>query len=257
MAKTALITGASAGIGRELSKLMAKDGYELFLVARDAARLNELAVELKTLGAPDAHVISVDLAAKSGAAQVAAALSKTLPDVLVNNAGFGLLGSFSGIELARQMDMIQVNVTSLVELTGLLLPRMVARGSGRILNLASTAAFQPGPGMAIYYATKAFVLSFSEAIAEENRNKGVTVTVLCPGPTDTEFQTRAGMLGTPLFSGKFKIMTAKEVAEIGYRAMLEGKVLTIAGLRNRLGMEGLRLAPRSWVRKIAYKLHKT
>jgi short-subunit dehydrogenase len=152
--------------------------------------------------------------------------------------------------------MIQVNVTSLVELTGLLLPAMVARSSGRILNVASTASFQPGPGMAIYYATKAFVLSFTEAIAEENRRKGVSVTALCPGPTDTEFQGRAGMLETPLFSGALKIMSAAEVAEIGYRAMLAGKVLSIAGLRNRLGMVGLRLAPRSWVRRIVYGLHR-
>jgi short-subunit dehydrogenase len=124
------------------------------------------------------------------------------------------------------------------------------------MNVASTAAFQPGPGMAIYYATKAFVLSFSEAIAEETRRKGIIVTVLCPGPTDTEFQSRAGMLETPLFNGGLKVMTAAEVAEIGYKAMLEGKVLSIAGLRNRLGMEGLRLAPRSWVRRIVYGLHK-
>jgi short-subunit dehydrogenase len=175
----------------------------------------------------------------------------------VNNAGFGLLGDFSATDLNGQLDMIQVNVTSLVELTGRLLPAMVQRSQGRIMNVASTAAFQPGPGMAIYYATKAFVLSFSEAIAEENRRKGISVTVLCPGPTDAEFQSRAGMLETPLFSGGLKIMTAAEVAEIGYKAMVEGKVLSIAGLRNRLGMEGLRLAPRSWVRKIVYGLHKT
>jgi short-subunit dehydrogenase len=256
MAKTALITGASTGIGREFCRLMAKDGYEMFLVARDAARLQELAAELVTSGAAGAHVVAADLARKNGATDVMAGLSGTVPDVLINNAGFGILGDFSSSDLSQQMDMIQVNVGSLVELTGRVLPGMVQRGSGRILNVASTAAFQPGPGMSIYYATKAFVLSFSEAIAEENRKRGVTVTVLCPGPTDTEFQTRAGMLETPLFSGALKVMTAKEVAEIGYRAMREGKVLSIAGLRNRLGMEGLRLSPRSWVRRIVYGLHK-
>jgi hypothetical protein len=256
MPKTALVTGASTGIGRELCKLLARDGYEIFLAARDAGRLAEVAAELLTIGAGAARVIPVGLARKDGPAQLAAALSGTVPDVLINNAGFGLLGDFSAGDLPRQLDMIQVNVTSLVELTGLLLPAMVARSSGRILNVASTASFQPGPGMAIYYATKAFVLSFTEAIAEENRRKGVSVTALCPGPTDTEFQGRAGMLETPLFSGALKIMSAAEVAEIGYRAMLAGKVLSIAGLRNRLGMEGLRLAPRSWVRRIVYGLHR-
>lgn len=256
MAKTALVTGASTGIGKELCKLMARDGYELFLVARDAKRLKEVAAELITMGAAATHVIPVDLALKDGPGLVETALSGTVPDVLVNNAGFGLLGDFDAGDLNRQLDMIQVNVTSLVELTSRLLPAMVQRAHGRILNVASTASFQPGPGMAIYYATKAFVLSFSEAIAEETRRKGIRVTVLCPGPTDTEFQSRAGMLETPLFKGGLKVMTAAEVAEIGYRAMLEGKVLSIAGLRNRLGMEGLRLAPRSWVRKIVYGLHK-
>jgi hypothetical protein len=256
MAKTALVTGASTGIGRELCKLMAKDGYELFLVARDAQRLKDVAAELMNIGAAAAHVVPVDLALKDGPEKVETALSGIVPDVLVNNAGFGLLGDFASGDLYRQLDMIQLNVTSLVDLTGRLMPGMLQRSHGRIMNVASTAAFQPGPGMAIYYATKAFVLSFSEAIAEETRRSGVSVTVLCPGPTDTEFQTRAGMLETPLFNGGLKIMTAAQVAEIGYRAMLEGKVLSIAGLRNRLGMEGLRLAPRSWVRKIVYGLHK-
>jgi short-subunit dehydrogenase len=256
MPKTALVTGASTGIGKELCKLMAKDGYELFLVARDAARLKQVASELMTMGCPSTHVIPVDLALRDGPRSVEIALSGTVPDVLVNNAGFGLLGDFDAGDLNRSLDMIQVNVTSLVELTGRLLPAMVRRSHGRIMNVASTASFQPGPGMAIYYATKAFVLSFSEAIAEENRRKGISVTVLCPGPTDTEFQSRAGMLETPLFKGGLGVMTAAAVAEIGYRAMLEGKVLSIAGLRNRLGMEGLRLAPRSWVRRIVYGLHK-
>jgi len=235
---------------------MAKDGYELFLVARDAQRLKDVAAELMNIGAAAAHVVPVDLALKDGPEKVETALSGIVPDVLVNNAGFGLLGDFASGDLYRQLDMIQLNVTSLVDLTGRLMPGMLQRSHGRIMNVASTAAFQPGPGMAIYYATKAFVLSFSEAIAEETRRSGVSVTVLCPGPTDTEFQTRAGMLETPLFNGGLKIMTAAQVAEIGYRAMLEGKVLSIAGLRNRLGMEGLRLAPRSWVRKIVYGLHK-
>lgn len=236
--------------------MMAKDGYELFLVARDAQRLKDVAAELMNIGAAAAHVVPVDLALKDGPEKVETALSGIVPDVLVNNAGFGLLGDFASGDLYRQLDMIQLNVTSLVDLTGRLMPGMLQRSHGRIMNVASTAAFQPGPGMAIYYATKAFVLSFSEAIAEETRRSGVSVTVLCPGPTDTEFQTRAGMLETPLFNGGLKIMTAAQVAEIGYRAMLEGKVLSIAGLRNRLGMEGLRLAPRSWVRKIVYGLHK-
>lgn len=254
MAKTALVTGASTGIGYELCRLLARDGYALFLVARNAAKLAEVAAEMREAGSPAAIPIAEDLAQSEGPARVIAALGGVTPDILINNAGFGVLGKFAESDETPQLGMIQVNVTALVELTHALLPAMLRRGSGRVLNIASTAAFQPGPSMAIYFATKAFVLHFSEAVAEEVRGSGVTVTVLCPGATNTEFQARAQMTGTNLF--KTGVMTAAEVAKTGYDAMMRGKILSIAGLRNRLGVQGLRLAPRSIVRKMTYSLLK-
>ncbi len=254
MAKTALVTGASTGIGLELCRLLARDGYELFLVARDRAKLEAVCGEMRERGSPAAHPIAVDLARPDSAETIARHFNSAAPDVLINNAGFGLVGQFAKLDLGTQRDMIQVNVCSLVELTHLLLPGMLQRGSGSIMNVASTAAFQPGPLMAIYYATKSFVLHFSEAIAEELRGTGITVTALCPGPTQTEFEARAKASGTRLFKGGLKVMSAGEVAQIGYRAMRKGKVLSIAGWRNRLGMEALRLAPRSIVRRMVKKL---
>ena len=250
MAKTALVTGASTGIGYELAKLLARDGYHVLLVARDLPKLQAVANELG-----NATPLRADLGQREGSSQVFAALNGVVPDILINNAGFGMVGPFAKQELSTSLDMIQVNVTSLVELTRLVLPGMIARGSGRIMNVASTAAFQPGPLMAIYYATKSFVLHFTEAISEELRRTGVTATALCPGPTATEFQTRAAMENTRLFKGGLKVMSGAEVARIGYAAMLKGKAVAITGWRNRLGAQGLRLSPRSWVRKIVYSLH--
>ncbi len=249
MAKTALVTGASTGIGYELAKLLARDGYELFLVARNSPKLDAAARELKATPVP------ADLATGDGAGQVFAALNGTVPDILINNAGFGMVGPFAEQDAKTHLDMIQVNITSLVELTRLVLPGMVARRSGRIMNVASTAAFQPGPLMAVYYASKAFVLSFTEAISEEVRRQGVTVTALCPGPTATEFGARARMEQTKLFKGGMKVMSGAEVARLGYAAMLKGKAVAITGLPNRLGVQGLRLAPLAWVRRIVYGLN--
>jgi short-subunit dehydrogenase len=249
MAKTALVTGASVGIGYELAKLLARDGYELFLVARNSPKLDEVARELK------GTAVAADLSDREGAGRVFAALQGAVPDVLINNAGFGMVGAFVEQELKTHLDMIQVNVTSLVELTRLFLPGMIARGSGQVMNVASTAAFQPGPLMAVYYASKAFVLSFTEAISEELRRTGVTATALCPGPTSTEFQARSGAEKTKIFTSGVKVMTAAEVARIGYAAMLQGKAVAITGWQNRLGAEGIRLAPRSWVRRIVYGLN--
>lgn len=249
MPKTALVTGASTGIGYELAKLLARDGYELFLVARNSPKLEAAARELK------GTVVAADLAEGDGASQVFAALKGTVPDILINNAGFGMVGPFAEQDLKTSLDMIQVNITSLVELTRLVLPGMIARRSGRIMNVASTAAFQPGPLMAIYYASKSFVLSFTEAISQELKRTGVTATALCPGPTQTEFGARAGMDKTKVFKSGVKIMSGAKVAQLGYAAMLKGKVVAITGLANRLGAEGIRLAPRSWVRRIVYGLN--
>lgn len=256
MAKAALVTGASTGIGYELCRLLAKDGYQLFLVARNAEKLREVAGEMQQAGSPSAVAVAEDLSRPEAPARIFEALGGVVPDVLINNAGFGLLGRFDQSELTTELDMIQVNVTSLVELTHRVLPGMLQRGSGRILNIASTAAFQPGPLMAIYFATKSFVLHFSEAVGYEVRGTGVTVTVLCPGATDTEFQGRAKMTETKLFKSG-SVMTAAAVAKIGYAAMGKGKILSIAGFSNRLLLQGLRLAPRSIVRKMVYRLQKS
>ncbi len=179
-------------------------------------------------------------------------------DCLVNNAGFGLCGPFASNDLRQELDMIQVNVTSLVHLTKLFLPGMLERRAGRVLNVASTAAFQPGPLMAIYYASKDFVLSFTEAIAEELRGTGVTVTTLCPGPTATEFQKRARIENTRLVRDKLLgMMSARQAAEAGYRGMMRGQVLVVPGVMNRVGVESVRLAPRALVRRLTRKLQET
>ena len=190
MTGTALITGASSGIGLELAKLFARDGYELVLVARRVERLEELGRELTQRHGVRCHTISVDLAQPDAAAEIVRRLEGAGPavDVLVNNAGFGVLGPLATTEPETAGRMIRVNIEALTQLTRALLPGMLARRRGRILNVASTAGFAPGPLMAVYYATKAYVISFSEALAEELRGTGVTVTVLCPGPTRTEFQ---------------------------------------------------------------------
>lgn len=252
MAETALITGASSGIGLELAKLFAKDGCKLFLVARESQRLREAA---ESVGGT---VIARDLADPSSPQAIFDQLSSTPIDYLVNNAGFGLGGAFSVNDRQTQLDMIQVNVTSLVDLTRLFLPSMLERKSGRILNVASTAAFQPGPLMAVYYATKAFVLSFTEAIAEEVAGSGVTVTALCPGPTASDFQRRARIEHVKLVEkGPMGMMSSAQVAEIGYRGMRQGKVIVIPGFLNKLGVQALRLGPRAIVRKAAKKLQES
>ena len=241
---TVLITGASAGIGLELARVFARNGYSLVLVARTASRLEDLAKELKP--AP-VQVIALDLTLPDAPEQVLRAAPKV--DVLVNNAGFGALGKFAELPLADQLNIMQLNMTALVSLCRLYLPGMLAAHQGRILNVASTAAFQPGPLMAIYYATKAFVLSFSEAIANELEGTGVTVTALCPGPTESEFQARAKMENSGLVKGR-KIMDARTVAEAGYRATLAGKTLEIPGVLNKLMAQSVRVSPRKMVVKL-------
>jgi len=251
MSQTALITGASSGIGLELARIFARNQCDLILVARESDRLRQAAATLK------ARVIARDLADPQSAQAIYDELASTRIDYLVNNAGFGLGGPFYSTDRQTELDMIQVNVTSLVDLTKLFLPAMVARKSGRILNVSSTAAFQPGPLMAIYYASKAFVLSFSEAIAEELNGSGVTVTALCPGPTASDFQRRAGLDHIKLFKNKSLTMSSEEVADIGYRGMMQGKVLVIPGIMNKLGVQLLRLGPRAIVRKAAKKLQES
>jgi short-subunit dehydrogenase len=255
MQHTALITGASSGIGLELARLFAADKWDVALVARSEGKLRELAAELQSAHGITARVIGADLAKPSAPDEVMAALQGIEIDALVNNAGFGLGGSFAKSDLRAETEMIQVNITALTQLTKLVLPSMVARKRGAILNVASTAAFQPGPFMSVYYATKAYVLSFSEAIAEELSGSGVTVTALCPGPTETGFAAVAKVEGSPLFT-KLRPAGAAEVARAGYEAMKSGKRIAIPGMKNKLLAQSIRISPRKLVTKIVRKMNE-
>lgn len=226
----ALITGASAGIGRELAQVFAREGFSLVLTARNLERLNQLAAELRPRHDMDVRVLSQDLSQPDAAQQIFDQLRDTPVDVLVNNAGFGSYGPFAQSDLTLQTDMMQVNMVALVQLTRLFLEPMLQRRSGRILNLASTAAFQPGPMVNVYYASKAFVYSFSYALADELDGAGITVTALCPGLTRTEFLARAHM---DLHTG-WAAMDPATVAEIGYRGLMRGQRVVIPGLLNRI-----------------------
>jgi short-subunit dehydrogenase len=253
--QTALITGASAGLGREYARLFAKDGHDLVLVARRRERLDELARELVAAHGTTCMVVTADLATPGAGQRIAdqvQAAGRTI-DFLVNNAGFGRRGPFAQSDVRPQLEMIDVNVRALVELTRLFLPGMLQRRQGRILNIASMAGFVPGPFMATYYASKAFVLSFTEAMAGELRGTGVTATASCPGPTSTEFGEVAGSSKSNLF--KRHVADAASVARHGYRAMLAGTVVAIPGLQNKLSVQSVRIAPRAAVRAISAKLN--
>ena len=256
MSQTALITGATSGIGYELSKLFAKDHHDLILVARDRERLTNVAEELTRQFGISVRALPADLAQPDAPERIHTEIAEV--DFLVNNAGFGLGGFFSGTDLQLELAMIQVNVTALVHLTKLYMKPMLRQRRGGILNVASTAAFQPGPLMAIYYATKAFVLSFTEAIANELQGSGVKVTALCPGPTQTEFQQRARIENTRLMkSTPMGVMSASEVAAIGYKGFMKGKVIVIPGTMNKLVVQSVRLSPRAIVRRITRKLQES
>jgi uncharacterized protein len=249
--ETVLITGASSGIGRELARQFARDGADLVLIARSEGRLRELAGDLAAEYGVTAQVVPVDLSRPGSPDQIVETLAQrdTEVDVLVNNAGFGARGPVAGIGVQRQLEMIEVNVAALTQLTALLLPGMLERRRGAILNVASTAAFQPGPNSAVYYATKAYVLSFTEALAEEVRGSGVRVTCLAPGATDTGFAARAGATGSRLF--RRGVMDAARVAQAGHDGLQRGKTLVIPGLRNRVLAFSVRLSPRVLVTKIS------
>jgi len=253
--ETVLVTGASSGIGLELARCFAADGCRLVLVARKGNALEALATDLRKTHKIQAQVITADLAHPEAPTRLLAHLQSAglKVDVLVNNAAFGAQGKFVELPLVRQLEMLQVNITSLTHLTGLLLPGMVERRRGGILNIASTAAFQPGPGMAVYYATKAYVLSFSEALAEELAGTGVTVSAVCPGPTATNFGAAANMRTLGLV--KKISMSAETVAVLGHRAYRRGRVVAITGLRNQIPAFLTRLFPRAPVRKIAKRLN--
>jgi uncharacterized protein len=256
--KTALITGASAGLGAHFARLFVADEHDVVIVARRRDKLEELASELKqTHSGATVHVLAEDLGKTGAAARLNAALSARDIDIefLVNNAGFGGVGAFAQRDLAREVEMLQVNVVTLVELTHLLLPAMISRKSGRVLNLGSTAGFLPGPFMAVYYASKAFVNSFTEALAVELEGTGVTATVSCPGATATEFSQVAGNDKSALF--KTNVMGAGDVARDAYRAMMRGDATTIPGFMNKVRIASLRMAPRRAARKIAASMNRT
>jgi len=253
----ALVTGASSGIGWELAKVLAQDGHDLVLVARRRDRLEELARELSAAHGVSTRAIPKDLADPAACGQIVAELDseEIAVDVLVNNAGIGLYGPFWRADPQRQIEILRVNAVALTELTARILPGMVARRRGRIVNVASTAAFQPGPFMAVYYASKAYVLSFSEAIAAELDGTGVTVTAFCPGPVITEFQDVAGLEKKLLFASPL-VMRAERVARIGWKAARKGKRVVIPGWGNRLLAGVARLAPRRMVSAVAARLQK-
>ena len=248
---TVLITGASGGIGYELAKLFARDRHNLVLVARSNDKLTQVAAELQPLGVT-VKTIALDLAALPAPKFLFDQLQRdgVAIDILVNNAGFGAFGEFAQMPEEEIHGQISLNITALTELTRLFLPPMIARRSGRIMNVASTAAFQPGPLMAVYYATKAYVLSFSEAIANELRGSGVTVTCFCPGATDTGFARRAGTENSRLFK-QMGAMSAEEVARDGYRALMAGRTTAISGARNWVVAQSTRFAPRKMVTAIS------
>jgi hypothetical protein len=254
--ETVLVTGASSGIGLELARSFAGGGSDLVLVARTRERLESLATELSERHGVSARVEPADLADPAAPAALAARLAAVgvAVDVLVNNAGFGALRPFAATESATHLEMVQVNVAALTELTHRFLPEMLERRRGGVLNVASTAGFQPGPGMAVYYATKAYVISFSEALSEEVRGSGVTVTCLCPGATATAFGERAGNADSLLF--RLGAMSAAEVAAAAVRGFRAGKTLVVPGLRNKLGVAALRLAPRAFVRRVVARLNR-
>ncbi len=243
---TAVVTGASAGIGREIARVLAAQAHDLVLVARSRERLELLASELTADHGVSARVLAADLSRPGAPEAVLRAVEdeEGRPvDVLVNDAGVGTYGPFTETPLDETLAVIRLNVTALTALTRLFLAGMLERGRGRILNVASTAAFQPGPRMAVYYATKAYVLHFSEAIAEELRESGVTVTCLCPGPTKTEFHERAEMEQSGLLRVG-RLMDAASVARAGVDGMLRGKRLVLPGVANKVAAFATRLAPR-------------
>lgn len=243
--QTVLITGASAGIGHELAKLFANDHYHLVLVARNGEKLAKFADELQRQFGITVKTVALDLSSAPAPQFLFDQLRRegSAVDILVNNAGYGSFGEFASMPMEEALGQINLNITALTALTRLFLPAMIERHAGKIMNVASTAGFQPGPLMAVYYASKAYVISFSEALANELKNTGVTVTCFCPGATETDFAARAGNDKTRLFK-QLGAMDVKTVARDGYRGLLKGKTLVISGLRNWIVAESVRFAPR-------------
>jgi short-subunit dehydrogenase len=251
----AVITGASSGLGLDFAREAAADGYDLVLIARSTAPMESLASELQARYETQTHVIGMDLAVPGAGANAADAIAKlgVTVDVLINNAGFGFNGSFADSDPHETSRMTQLNIVTLTDLTRALLPAMLARKSGRVMLLASTAAFQPGPMMAVYCATKAYVLSFGEALAYELRGTGVSVTTVCPGATETNFQKAASIDANSTLM-KSPMMSSATVAKDGYWAMKRGRRVIVTGIPNLIGAVMGRILPRDVVLPIAAKL---
>jgi short-subunit dehydrogenase len=255
--ETVLITGASSGIGLEMARLFAADGANLVLVARSEDRLATLATELRESCRVEVAVLPRDLAQSDAPIRIFEDLQAQgrVVDVVVNNAGFGLVGPLAQLPVEGQMDMMQVNVAAVTHLTRLFLPGMLQLGAGGVLNVASTAAFQPGPTMAVYFASKAYVLSLSEALFEEVAGTGVTVCCLAPGPTETGFGAKSKMERSLLF--RLGTMNAAAVARAGYRGFRDGRALVVPGLGNRLVAFSTRFTPRFLTRRLAKRMLRT
>ncbi len=255
MENYALITGASGGIGFELAKILAKDKHNVVLIARSEDKLKEIKISFEKDFGINVSIIAIDLSIPKAPTKVFEQLKKEdiAIDILINNAGFGDYGAFAECDWQKQEQMINLNILALSKLTRLFLPAMINSGNGRIMNVASTAAFQPGPLMSIYYATKAFVLSFTYAIANEIKGTGVTISALCPGPTDTGFVSAASLEGSKLFK-TFKPKTSIYVAQFGYKRMMNGKILSIPGCLNKLMVWSIRFTPRKLVTLVIRKI---
>lgn len=257
--RTALITGASGGIGYELAKLFAHEGHDLVLVARNADKLKEIAEDFQSRYKITVHIVPMNLANPESVNELYYYLQRNhlRVDYLVNNAGFGSHGAFHELSLAETLEMVQLNITTLTHLSHLFLKDMIARKFGGILNIGSTASFQPGPFMAVYYASKAYVLSLSEALATEAKGTGVHVSALCPGPTKTGFQERAGVQKTHLVKRTGLMMSVERVAKIGYHGFMKGKAVIVPGIGNKALMQGVRITPRKITRDIVKFLHES
>ena len=253
----ALITGASSGIGLELAKCAVADGYRVIIVAQTIVKLDQAEKTLREQYNAEVEALLIDLSKPDAAKLVYRAATKggRQIDVLINNAGFGDFDPFAEADTGKLSQMMALNMVTLTELTRLALPGMVKRGSGRILNVASTAAFQPGPLMAVYYATKAYVLHLTEAISEETRGTGVTLTALCPGPTATNFEKRADLHESRLFHSR-GVMHARDVAVKGWLGMLAGHRIVIPGWRNRILAFATRFVPRAWTTKLVKRVQE-
>jgi short-subunit dehydrogenase len=256
-AGTALITGASSGIGYEFSLLLARQGYDVVLVARNGSALTTLAGKIREESGVRVEVFAKDLSVPAASDELFAELrgQSINIDILINDAGFAMQGPFTENDSSTLLDMLQVNIVALTQLTRVFLPGMVQRRQGRILNMASIGSFMPGPLMAAYFASKAYVLSLSEALANELQGTGVTVTALCPGPTRTKFAHRARLIDTKAFRGS--LMDAADVAQEGMVAMMKGKTVLITGFKMRLQMLPTPLVPRRWLAFFARQYHET